>query len=514
MATALLAALEVALFAQPFPSGTANAVSGIAVREGTEGDWLLDFDYVYSGNPPGAEFRIETPPQAGTSPAPDFVSDATKQFPPKPGSHHIGMALLYPGDGTSGQVVVSIVAPNGTVLATQRVEKIIQWASKDQRDFDLAFSMIENGRTESLRQARTILERLIAKNPQLDDAYVELARVAMKSNWGPEGVHQAETLLHSALAIRPESVNAKILLGYVYTQQQRFKEAEPLFVEAAREDPPNVWLWTNWGEMLEMQGRAAQAEAMYRQALDRPLGTKWSSSARRNAYVSLLNMLEARNDLDGMEALHKRRVEEYGAGGCFTAEYARFKLDLRHAADGAIELARRGLNGECAGSRSRQMLGLASYAKWAASTGAEAAGALNQARVFLPAGPSTLQMLAGDASTMPAAKKLVAGGEAVDQVDNDGMTALALALLDDELETAQRLIDLGASVETTVTTEAIPVALLPVSNRNLAAIGFLRRAGVDYSKLRYRGVTVVDLIKESGDFELLEALVGTETSTL
>ena len=123
-------------------------------------------------------------------------------------------------------------------------------------------------------------------------------------------------------------------------------------------------------------------------------------------------------------------------------------------------------------------------------------------------------MLAGDASTMPAAKKLVAGGEAVDQVDNDGMTALALALLDDELETAQRLIDLGASVETTVTTEAIPVALLPVSNRNLAAIGFLRRAGVDYSKLRYRGVTVVDLIKESGDFELLEALVGTETSTL
>lgn len=263
-----------------------------------------------------------------------------------------------------------------------------------------------------------------------------------------------------------------------------------------------------------MQGRGAQAEAKYRQALDRPLGTKGSSSARGNAYISLLGLLEERNDLDGMEALHKRRVEDYGAGGCFTAEYARFKLYLRHDADGAIDLARRGLNGACAESTSRQMLGLASYAKWAAGTGAEAAGALNQARVFLPAGPSMLQLLASDASTMPAAKKLVAGGEAIDQMDNDGMTALALALVDDELETAQRLLELGANLETTVTTAAIPVALLPVADGNLAAIAFLRRAGVDYSKLRYRGATVVDLIKESGDLVLLEALVGEETSTL
>ena len=65
-----------------------------------------------------------------------------------------------------------------------------------------------------------------------------------------------------------------------------------------------------------------------------------------------------------------------------------------------------------------------------------------------------------------------------------------------------------------MTTDAIPVALLPVSSRNLAAIAFLRRAGVDYSKLRYRGATVVDLIRETGDIVLLQALVGTETSTL
>jgi hypothetical protein len=374
--------------------------------------------------------------------------------------------------------------------------------------------MIENGRGDMLRQARTILEGLIAKDPQFDDAYVELARVAMKTNWGPEGVHQAETLLDSALTIRPESVNAKILLGYVYAHQRRFSEAERLLVEAARENPPNVWLWTNWGELLEMQDRPDQAEAKYREALERPLATKWTFSARGNAYFALLRLLEQRNDLDGMETLHRRRVEEYGAGGCYTAEYARFKLYLRHDAEGAIDLARRGLNGACADKRSREMLGLASYAKWAGSNEAEAETALNQARVFLPAGPSLLQLLARDASTLPAAKKLVAAGEAVDQKDNAGMTALALALQSDELEAAQRLLDLGAGAETPVTPAAIPVAFLPVIDGNLPAIALLRRAGVDYSKLRYRGATAVDLVKETGDTTLLKALVGTESSTL
>lgn len=514
IALVLLIRPDSALLADPIEDGAETAVSGIDVRAaGTEGNWLLDFDYVYSGDPPGAVFRIETPPQAGTSPI-EFSSDATKQFPPKPGRHHVAMALLYPGDGTSGQVIVSIVAPNGTVLASQRIDKVIRWPTKEQRDLDLAYSMIENGASDLLRQARTILEGLIAQNPRLDDAYVELARVAMKTNWGPEGLYQAETLLDSALRIRPDSVNAKILIGYVYVNQQRFSEAERLFVEAARESPPNVWLWTNWGELLEMQGRADQAEIKYREALERPLDTKWSFSARRNAYFALLRLLEERNDYDGMEALHERRVEEYGAGGCYTAEYVRFKLTVRHDAEGAMELARRGLNGACAAAPSRQILGLASYTKWAQSEGAAAIEALNQARVFLPAGPGMFYLLASHASTLPAAQKLVATGEAVDQKDNAGMTALALALQGGDLEATDRLLDLGADPEALVTPAAVPVALLPVVDGNLAAIALLRRAGVDYSKLRYRGATAIDWANEVGDEALLEALGSTESTTL
>ena len=513
LALVLLAGATGALFADPTEDAAETTISGIDVRSaGTPGEWLLDFDYVYTGEPAGAVFRIETPPQPGTSPG-EFVRDATKQFPPKPGRHHVAMALHYPGDGTSGQVIVSIVAPppDGRVLASQRIEKIIQWPTKDEKDFELAYSMIENGSNDLLRQARTILEGLIAKNPRLDEGYVELARVAMKTNWGPEGLHQAKTLLDSALEIRPDSANAKILLGYVYAHQRRFAQAEELFVEVARENPPNTWLWTNWGELLEMQDRPDEAAAKYREALERPRGTRWSFSARGNAYIALLALLERRNDSDEMETLHQRRVEEYGAGGCYTAEYAEFKLNVRRDAQGAIDLARRGLGGACADRKSRQILGMASYAKWAQSDGAEAVEALNQARVFLPAGPSTFSLLASQDSTLAAAKKLiVTGNETIDQRDNEGMTALALALRMHDLDAAQRLLDLGADPETLVTAVAVPLALLPVAEGDLAAIALLRRAGVDYSKVSYRGTTAVEFAQQSGDDTLLQALTGRE----
>ena len=56
----------------------------------------------------------------------------------------------------------------------------------DQRDFRLAVDLIENGTTESLREARQVLERLIGKDSKFAPGYIELARVAMKTNWGPK----------------------------------------------------------------------------------------------------------------------------------------------------------------------------------------------------------------------------------------------------------------------------------------------------------------------------------------
>ena len=86
------------------------------------------------------------------------------------------------------------------------------------------------------------------------------------------------------------------------------------------------------------------------------------------------------------------------------------------------------------------------------------------------------------------------------------MTALALALQENKLEAAQRLMQLGANPLTPVGAESMPVALLPVTEGKVEAIRVLRRAGVDYSKIRFRNATAFDFARQLGDEELLKAL--------
>jgi tetratricopeptide (TPR) repeat protein len=512
-----------ALPAELAPLPGTNALSGLAVSQGRGGEWTADFDYFFTGRPRTAAFQIELITQPG-SPKGSRAFQRYYTLVPRPerGAHHVSVPIAYPGsEGTSRQVLVTMLAASylETVIASQRIDQVIDWPDeaawvRDQRsalgspeaNFNRAVALIDSNGESQLREARVILEKLIGQNAKFDSAYVELARIAMKSNWGPEGLHQAENLLGSAMQIRPDSVNAKVLLGYVYSHQNRFTQAEALFADAARSDTDNLWLWANWGELLVMQGKLDQAIAKYREAITRPMTHDTYDRARADAYVHLLVLLEQRQDLDGMEALYKQRVDEFGPGSCYSAGYARFMLNVRGDTQGAIDLARRALNQNCEDSESRQILGLAQYVKWAGSSGADSAEALNQARIYLPAGPMAFYHLATSDRTVPAARKLVATGEPIDQKDNDKQTALAYALQNRDIAAAKRLLTLGARPDTPVGYGDVPLALLPVMEGDLESIRMLQRSGVDYSKLRYQGATAFDFAKQTGNSALLEVL--------
>jgi hypothetical protein len=212
-----------------------------------------------------------------------------------------------------------------------------------------------------------------------------------------------------------------------------------------------------------------------------------------------------------MEALYKQRVAEFGPGSCFTADYAKFLLEVRGNTQAAIDLAKGALNQSCDDSESREILGLAEYVKWATTTGPISAESLNQARIFLPAGPKPLYLLATSDRTTPAASKLIAGGEQIDQQDNDGLTALAYALQNQDLAAARRLLTLGARPDAPVGTAGIPVALLPVLNADIDTVRMMRKSGVNYSKLRFRGATALEIARGMGNPALLDALGGKET---
>ena len=518
---------------EPYVYGTAlhaakplagkNSVSGLKVQRDANGRWMATLDYFYTGEPMGAYLLIKqlrdtgagnTPTAAGPGPGGSYV-------PVQRGSHHASVELQrsYTEDILVTKQIVAELLGGGKVIASQTLAQTIIWPDYRTWYFDRqlagktpdellkqAVAAIDNASTQpQLDEAKRILERLIARDAQFDAAYVELARVAMKSNWGPEGLHQAENFLASALRIRPDSVNAKILLGYVYSHQQRYKESEALFVQSAQTDTKNLWLWANWGELLAMQGKLEQSEQKYREAVTRPRPNDTYDRARLDAYAHLLALLERRKDLDGMEALHKQRAEEFGPSSCYSAEYARFLLQQRGDTTAAIALARQSLDANC-GIPAREVLGLAHYVVWANTTSPQRDSSLDQARIFLPAGPRLLYLLATSDRTVTAAQRLVAAGESIEQLDNDKLNALAHALGQKDLVAARRLMKLGARADAPIGEDNMPVALLPVMSTDISAIHLMQKLGVDYSKLRYRGATAIDYAKQMGDSRLLKAL--------
>lgn len=498
-----------------------NSVSNLVVRRDNAGVWQATFDYYYTGEPRWVSLHVTVPHDADAR-NPSTFRPMT-QITAERGAHSVTVDLPYPsGAGTTRKVVASMnmAAPQADPAATRaEVDQPIVWPNWDQYEENKEFSrhssqenlqraiaFIDADNEAARTLARSILEKLVAQNPSLVQAYIELARLAMKSNWGPEGLHHAEGLLSSALQIAPDDVNAKILLGYVYAHQQRYPAAEKLFVEAAATNPPNLWLWTNWGELLAMQGKVDQAAAKFHEAVERPMTHDTYDRARNDAYIRLLALLERKNDMDGLEALYKKSVAEFGDASSYNLRYAYFLLTQRGDAAGAIQHASGALDVQCSCVRGREIVGLAQYTIWAKSEGAARAEALNQARIYLPPGPQSLYLLARSERTAGIAAQLIAAGEKIDQRDNEKLNALAHAISNDDLQAAGRLLRLGAKPETPVGYDDMPVALMPVLSRDLEMVKLLQQFGADYARISYHGATALDFAKQTGDPGLRELL--------
>ncbi len=522
---AIIVFLLVVLCGATRPAHTAdqaNSISNLAVKKSPDGRWSTQFDYSFNGEPHDAVLQIEvrkrrTDPADPTS----YINDA--MVTPQLGSHHVDVPVSKRETDESVTVTVTLrtARPQGTVFLRQELFAEIDgpadknaalsaFQARNERDLTAALRMIDEAVTAADLQApRSMLEQVLERDPRFVPAYVELARIAMKTGWGPDGLHQAEVLLDSALKIEPDSANAKILQGYVYAHQKRYPAAEALFVDAARSNPPNLWLWANWGELLVMQAKQDEAIAKYREVTARPNNHDSYERARLDAYQNLLKLLAARNDADGMEAVYEQHQRgDSMRESCITAGYARFMLNIRGSPDRAISIAREIPDIDCDGASSRNIIGVASYLIWTRASGKDGTDALNQARIYLPPGARAFYLLASSGRTMPAARKLLDMGESIDRKDNEGMTALGQALQARDSEAAERLLNLGAHADVPVGVDDMPVALIPVFGEDLDTIRALRRGGVDYSKIRYRNATALDFARRTGDEALLQALTG------
>ena len=337
--------------AVPRDAGTAqaqppceNSISNEVVAIGRFQQWTVDFDYCFTGAPHSAELLLELTPE--TVSAVDGGMPNAFMTPlgvAEPGMHHLSVPIRYMENRQrTGRVSVSLAQ----WLCTGRFDCIgchsrscsrgvlqsIDWPDPltSRRNYELAThsvdeslkkaqALIDTEVEQNELEARAILEALIADNPRLDAAYTELSRVAMKTDWSPSGRHHAEGLLQSALRINPQSINAKVLLGYVYAHENQYAKAEALFSDAASSNTNNLWLWSNWGELLVMEGKRDQAMVKYRKAISQPMTHDTYDRARAFAYRNLIDLLSERSDLDGMEALYRKQIQEFGPGNLLLA---------------------------------------------------------------------------------------------------------------------------------------------------------------------------------------------------
>lgn len=507
------------------PLPASNGISNLMVERAADGRSIASFDYAYTGEPKHAMVEIYQLAIGGgaAKPVEWFIGGRGAM----PGMHRFSIEVSNPAGHdiyTTEKVFAQMVVRAGTPIAPPPIAKVsvdhrIQWpdpvkteveqavvAGKTEVIVQKAVDLIDSGEAFQLQKARKLLQMLVDQSPSTDAAYVELARVAMKTSWNASGLREAETLIGSSLQIRPDSVNAKILLGYVYAHQGRYKPAETLFAEAAATNPPNLWLWANWGQVLAMQGRADAAIQKYREAVLRPPTQDTYDRARWDAYWHLLPLLERRDDLAGIEALLKQRAQEYPGKGCFSVDYARFLVLQRGDAAGAQAVMRDAASPACDESRKRLVEGLVRYVAWAQGGDAERAELLRQARVFHPVNPALFYALASSERAVSIARQLLAAGEKIGMQDHQQFDALAYALRNGESAIARRLLRMGANPLAEIGSEKMPAALIPVLSRDLESIRLLQRAGVDYAKLRYQGTTAIDHVRKEGDVKLLRLL--------
>jgi adenylate cyclase len=127
-------------------------------------------------------------------------------------------------------------------------------------------------RPESAREARAILERVIALDPSVAIAYARLAITTFAefaNRWNdatPENLTRALELAQKAIDIDETEPQGYIALALVFSWMRRLDEAERAAERALALDPNSADAYTGLGNVREFQGRSEDAVALYTQA--------------------------------------------------------------------------------------------------------------------------------------------------------------------------------------------------------------------------------------------------------
>ncbi len=379
--------------------------------------------------------------------------------------------------------------------------------------YNEAYQLIDQNNREAFLDARKKLEQLIELDPDFPRAYLELARLEMKTRW-PEGLHKAEKQILIAKSIDSNLADTNILLGYVYTNLRRFSEAESLYKEAEKVGSDNLWLYANWGLNYEFQLKFEEAISRYYKVLDSPVrrvGKNVRPLEWVYQYSMLYSMLTELGRMEEADELYTRNAKEFPeriCKGIRQAKHRLYNMDNVQLALTSIKAVRqRGCE------KGKDILSIAHYMEWfelkEQDKGNKAAAiALRKAQAFAPEDNELILALLKSGKTAQLISKIP--DLDINYHDGSGNTALSNAVSRSAWNDLEALLEIGAdpNIETNDDTIMSNPLVIATLKKSVSMVEILLKHGADPHQVIRNEYTIADLIKDNGLESRLSEKIG------
>lgn len=385
-----------------------------------------------------------------------------------------------------------------------------------QQMYDEAYYLIDIGKRKELQKAKSILDELLSLDPNFPRAYLELARYYMKTNLDKNGdltanaLKRAERNILVALDIDPDLADAYVLLGLVYTNQQRYKAAAEAYDKAETIGTDNLWLHANRARNFEEQNMTEKAITEYQRALDKPLlHGKNIYRPRSWSYQQAIRLLTQEKRYREADRLYSRYYADLPFYVCIPHEQAVLRLLFLNDVEGTIESYLKAKRGSC--TRETAVIAAAYFTKWADLVDSNGEARLirqtwRQAEGAITKEADLLLLLAHSEHTARVIPKLLKKGFDIDEPDDSGRNALAKAIFQADPTIIERLLVAGADPNYQANEESYPFIAFALYRKDREILELLLKYGADPTALTPDGLSMLQWAESNGLMDLLPLL--------
>ncbi|UTW04047.1 hypothetical protein KDX31_03245 [Amphritea atlantica] len=366
-----------------------------------------------------------------------------------------------------------------------------------------ARSLIDSGKDNSLKKAKILLDELVAVAPDFPQAYLELARFYMKRNPGEIEDPNSTTLIRAerniliAKNLDPDMADVYVLLGYVFTNQLRYKEAEAAYNRAEKIGTNNLWLYANRALNFEKQDMIEEAAVEYKKVIRAPLSTGPGSNRyhpKDLSYRRMFQIYSTNKQFKEIDDLYQRYSLDFPWEPCTFLWRAEIKLIHLNDAQGAIDNYLAAKSKGC--RKDTSIISVAYFKKWANLKEKNAdqmviQQTLRQAQGTAPSDAELFFTLASSAHTAELIPAIVQEGYSIDLPDKSTQTALMKSLQQADLVIIERLLSNGANPNFLPHENIPPPLAIAVYLKNKALVELLLKYGADPSEKVPGGISIM-----------------------